>query len=282
MEMILSFFIENVYQESFCHCCSGGGIYAFLPYFLGMYDSPMAISELMLCPIKAPTRIGGILWYLFILIGIYLFIPFVSDRIYHSRRVFGAFIMFWLFTTMIPLVRDYYIHENDILGRCHYLHEFDMLVNFSGYIGFLFLGFGIRKYGDLYSDFLILGHKVGKRIYGIILILVLVVASYRHILFEYFLTIGTVFYAFCVFMLIKDFKIDTKSYFYKVLKSLSTMSFGVYLCHMLVLKCITERLFTAFSTEWHIQCLCMVLTFIISYVFVSILSIIPFKKYLVG
>ena len=50
-----------------------GAIYSILPYILGLCNWQVMLSELVLSPVKAPSLIGGILWYVFILIGIYLF-----------------------------------------------------------------------------------------------------------------------------------------------------------------------------------------------------------------
>lgn len=60
-----------------------------------MDDLHTTFRELLLSPIKAPERIGGVLWYLFILIGIYLIIPFFSEKIYENKLFLKVYLVFW-------------------------------------------------------------------------------------------------------------------------------------------------------------------------------------------
>jgi len=120
-----------------------GMIYAVLPFFLGMYDSYVMMKELLLSPFKMPVRIGAILWYLFILIGIYLFIPFLSREIYEDRKLITSYLCLWFVSSLVFVLKYY---EKELLGQC-LLHQFDMLIYFSGYFGYLLLGYYIKRWG---------------------------------------------------------------------------------------------------------------------------------------
>lgn len=260
-----------------------GFVYATLPYFLGLDDFYTTIKELCLSPIKAPERIGGILWYLFILIGIYLIIPFFSEKIYENKTFLKVYLAFWGGTTLIPILKDYYIHNQDILGQCHYIQNFDMLVYFSGYIGYVLMGYGIKKYNDFFDIFV--SHRllgVGKMKYMILLFIIVFACAIKTILLEFFLTIGTAMITICLFMLLKNIQINTEGRIYWLIKHISAMSFGIYLCHMSILKAFTEQLFIHYSASWYVMALCMVITFIGAYALTTIISKFPFKRFIIG
>lgn len=121
-----------------------GCVYAILPWLLNMYDMDIMLKELLLSPVKSPGRIGGILWYLFMLIGIYLIIPFVNPAIYESKRMMIAYLMLW-FVTSLTIILQKYTHNWDlVLGYNSWRHHFDMTIYFSGYLGFLLLGTAIK------------------------------------------------------------------------------------------------------------------------------------------
>lgn len=120
-----------------------GVIYAVLPFLLGMAEWQATVWEVLLSPIKQPDLIGGILWYLYILIGIYLFIPFLTERIYDSRRLLFVYLSFWIVSSVVMVIKAY---VPNVFGENHWVHTFDMFIYFSGYLGFVLFGFASRKY----------------------------------------------------------------------------------------------------------------------------------------
>lgn len=260
-----------------------GGIYALLPYFLGMQDVGQTVAELVLAPIKVPERIGGILWYLFILTGIYLVIPFFSERIYGNKHFLRLFLCVWMLTMIVPVVKSYYIHNQDILGYCHYIHSFDMFLYFSGYIGYLFLGYSLKKYDDFGGLFVSCFGIMSKKLtYVVLLTATFAVCMLKPVFAEYFLTFGTAVMAACMFEIFKKTRVDVAGKVYGVIKSVSSMSFGIYLCHMVVLKCVTERMFVLMSAAWYNMLLCMALTFLLAYLMAMVISKVPVKRFIIG
>ena len=118
-------------------------VYAILPYLLGMYGSQVMMKELLFSLIKMPGRIGALLWYIFILIGIYLFIPFITKEIYYNRKIIASYLCLWFVSSLVFVLKYY---EKELLGQC-LLHQFDMLIYFSGYFGYLLLGYYIKRWG---------------------------------------------------------------------------------------------------------------------------------------
>lgn len=91
---IMSFYKKRI-SRIFFPLITWGIIYSILPFFLGLNNIHDTIKELVLSPIKAPDQVGGILWYLFILIGIYLVIPFFSERIYDNKTFLRIYLLIW-------------------------------------------------------------------------------------------------------------------------------------------------------------------------------------------
>lgn len=118
-----------------------GAVYAVLPCLLDIYDSRTMIRELFLSPIKAPQEIGGILWYLFILIGIYLFLPYLNRSIYSDNKMLNLWLVLWLVSGCFVIIHDY---VPNTLGENGFLHSFNALLYFSGYMGYLILGYAVK------------------------------------------------------------------------------------------------------------------------------------------
>ena len=254
-----------------------GVVYAILPFCLGMEDINTMLKELILSPIKMPDKIGGILWYLFILIGIYLFIPFMSTRIYESKQMIKVYLLIWLLSSLVLNLKQY---VPNVFGENHWVHNFDMFIYFSGYMGFLLCGYFIRKHGAIPIPKILTGG--GKVKWVILLIVSIIVCHYIGILSMSFLNIGTIVMTFCTFMIMYEYALRERSWTYKIIRRVSEMSFGIYLCHMLVLKTLTDQVYNIFGTGWYYQIACMIFTFTISYMLSLCISKLSFKKYLIG
>lgn len=85
-----------------------------------------------------------------------------------------------------------------------------------------------------------------------------------------------------VFMLLRNFGIKEKAWYYRLIKHVSSLSFGIYLCHMLILKVFTENIYKWAGASWCYQLLCMLLTFAGAYALSWLLSKNPFKRYIIG
>lgn len=253
-----------------------GVVYAILPYLLGMDDFPTMLKELILSPIKMPDKIGGILWYLYILIGIYLFIPFMTERIYQDKHLLLIYLGIWMVTSIVMVAKP---HVPGVLGENHYEHNFNMFIYFSGYMGYLLFGFAVRKYGDIL--FISRLKRGGKRKYFILLLTAFTACYVWGRLAHSFLDVGTLMMSACVFMLLRDVNIKD-GWSYRLIKHISDMSLGIYLSHMFILKVITENIYKHVNASLYSQLLCMLLTFVCAYLLSRMLSRLPFKRYIIG
>lgn len=118
-----------------------GIIYAILPYFLDMQTGAITIKELLLSPLVYPSQIGGILWYLYILIGVYLIMPFFSSKLYIDKTYQKLYLIIWLISSVVWLIQMY---EPRVLGINPWEHNVHTLSYFWGYLGFCILGLYIN------------------------------------------------------------------------------------------------------------------------------------------
>lgn len=253
-----------------------GVIYAILPYFLGICSKSQMLSELILSPIKAPHYIGGILWYLFILIGIYLAIPFLSNRIYSNKKILKLWLGIWFVTSIIFILKQY---EPELLGENKWEDNFDLTIYFSGYMGYLLMGYYLHRFSwHIERNY----RFVDDRILLVILILINLVINRKLQIDKSFLSVGTVMLSIFVFMLFMRVNMKPFGGLYRGVVELSRMSFGIYLSHMFVLHSITKHVFEYMGSGIIVQILVMALTFIGAYILTKCISFLPWKKYIIG
>lgn len=119
-------------------------LYAVLPYFWSEFSLADIQSNLFQLLFNF-TPASGHLWFVYMLIGLYLFMPVFSPWLKTvSKRGEECFLLIWLFTTFWHYAK---LYVGDLYGEC-YWNEFHMFWYFSGFIGYLVLGHYIRTYVD--------------------------------------------------------------------------------------------------------------------------------------
>lgn len=253
-----------------------GVIYSILPYLLGEQSLYLTIKEILLCPIKNPTLIGGILWYLYILIGLYLIMPFIDANLYMNSKLQRIYLLIWGISSFAWLIQMY---EPSILGINIWEHNMNALSYFWGYLGFCVLGvfFNVNKIK-------IEGMKMSLIYGGCSILIGLSILKIGGNLAEYsssFLSIPSIIMTAVLFIYLKGCNIDTNGQFIKLIKNISSLSFGIYLSHMVIYSCITNSLYQI-STAWIMQFIVMTLTFIGAWGLSFLLSKMPFSKLIIG
>lgn len=82
------------------------------------------------------------MWYVYVLIGIYLLLPFISTWLKNaSKKEFKIFIGFWGITLFMPYLRQLL---GPLWGVCSW-NEFGMFYNFAGFSGYLLLGYYLKN-----------------------------------------------------------------------------------------------------------------------------------------
>ncbi|MDE7025235.1 MAG: acyltransferase family protein [Paramuribaculum sp.] len=137
-------------------------IYNLFPWFIGMlglpestvYDffvwassSSPALSDNLSRVAEIPFKFHYIachMWYIYMLIGLYLFMPILSAWVATAtKRQIELVLLIWLASTFLP-----YLHEFSgkyLFGECEW-STFGTFYYFSGFTGYLLLGYYIVKY----------------------------------------------------------------------------------------------------------------------------------------
>lgn len=211
---------------------------------------------------------AGHLWFVYMIIGLYLIMPLLSpwaEKV--GRKELTVYIGVWLFTTLIPILRDWLSSEPlavtygptgiprqalyPLWGEASW-NAYGTFYYLSGVIGYLLLGLWLRKFGATVTK----GKSIAAGIPCFIGGFAITFLGFLRRVFESsegtfptggavnvavwwettwcndtlgvaLMTIGTV-------LLLKNIKCDGKFY-EKVLLPVSKASYGMYLCHMAVL-----------------------------------------------
>lgn len=263
-------------------------LYCILPVFMGYFDWNEAWKEFSHLPLNFPS-LGGHFWFIYPLISLYLIIPVVSPWLEKAsakdeRIIIGLFVL----STFMPWIHLFC--SKDIWGECFW-NQFHMLWYVSGYLGYLVLAHYIHYHIDWDSARRL---KVG-------IPCLLVGAAFTGWSFwmkgvpgvelptpelewgwSYCVPNGVLatFGAFLCFSAIRG-KAP------RLIVSLSKMSYGMYLMHLLILTPISIWLVNGNPAEpllpvWIAIPLIALLTFVCSAVTTKLLSLLPGSKYIVG
>lgn len=96
-----------------------------------------------------------------------------------------------------------------------------------------------------------------------------------------FLSIPSIIMTAVLFVYLKERSINTNGKLYQLIKNVSSLSFGIYLSHMVIYSCITNTLYQL-STAWYVQIVVMTVTFMGGWGFSYLLSKLSFSKYIIG
>ncbi|TKG90767.1 acyltransferase [Puteibacter caeruleilacunae] len=255
-------------------------------------DLSPVVKSILMIPINF-TWVNVHFWFMYTIIGLYLFMPVISPWIEKvSKKGLEAFLMIWAITTILFYAKIWF---PQIHGVCDW-NEFGMLYNFGGYLGYLVLGYYLRKYNTLSNLY-----SVGL---GLILFIIGGYFTHRGLLFslnhgdqmtwiavegqkvEFFinnLSINVVMMTAGLFMMLQ--KVSLKGVANRIMVELSKFSYAIFLVHYIVNIWILNYIGKGEGigiTSWLGQPLLALLVFIISYVIVKLLSYLPKSKYILG
>lgn len=264
----------------------GGPSNAFTDAGLNLY-----LYNLIMVPMNF-TKSNVHFWFIYTILGLYLFMPIISPWIQQaSKRTLITFLSIWGVTLFFPYIRLWF---PQIQGECDW-NDFGMLYYFSGYFGYLVLGYFMHHYNTM--------SMVKSMTVGAILIAIGLSITYFGFLNDcdkflveqaagnedwklLELSIGNL--TFNVVMLTAGMflffqKINYSALSRKIFRELSVMSYGIFLVHYIVSLWLSAYLPKAWQmNEGFEQFLLSVLIFVISYVITKALSYLPKSKYLIG
>ena len=265
-----------------------GIIYSVIPYVLGRENLDQMWLNIYSLVLNFPKNIGGILWYLYILAGLYLIIPFINPDVFKQRQLIKFYLVIWLTACMCLFVK---IYRPEILGVGQ-SSTFDMLHYFSGYLGYLFLGFYLTNNNVL--ELKISKNKLKYYVFflAIMIVCMLIIAVVLKITaannniplsqtIHSFLSLPVIIMSGSCYLMIKHYEISTSSKSYKIIKHLSSYTLGIYLSHMVIYHFFTLNFYNI-STSPLIQVCVIICTFGGAYLLTLLLSKFYYSSYIIG
>ena len=239
---------------------------------------------------------SGHLWYVYMLIGIYLFMPIISPWLERVTKLGErAFILLWLFSTTVPFFRELALSIRgtaEVWGEASW-NEFGLLYYFSGFIGYVVAAHYIRKYVDwsitkslcVAIPMIVVGYLATALPFYLQLpdsypvVDTIDLAVQLELSWDFTAT-GVVLMSLGTFILFKLIKQPTKSY--GLIRSISNLSYGVYLLHMFVLVAVFDIV-----SSWALgtpltMFISAALTYTISIISTKLISLLPKSKYIIG
>ena len=258
-------------------------LYAIYQFLTGRTDVAGALLGICRIPVNFGVEIGH-LWFVYMLLGLYLFAPVVSPWIEKaSRRAMEGYLALWAVTLFIPYV---HLVFPELLGEC-YWNDTPMLYYFSGFLGYMVLAAYLRRYFAEPRAW----HKWGGAL--------LVVAGYFTTAWVFdgrlasqrlvadlelswgFGTINVAAMSVGLFLLLKDVGLGAGR-LTGVVTDISKLSYGIYLIHIMLLNLFhgwLDPLIVSAGIKIPVLALC---TFVASYAVVKLISLLPGSKYVVG
>lgn len=229
-----------------------------------------------ICSLPFATYKAGVLWFMYPLIGMYLLAPIISPYLEKAgKKEIQVILAFWLITLLwnpLQLVLNVDTSEENILHA------------FSGYTGYFLLGYYLKRF------------PIKRNLKVILPVLFIIpwcmdaankIFNWGVSKYDYFwyLSIFCVMQCVAWLLLITEcFSIEkltdrTK----KLLVSLSSCSFGIYLMHRIIMQRIIWNLDILHGLHPYLQILAVfTLTLFLSWSITRIISELPYSKYIVG
>jgi surface polysaccharide O-acyltransferase-like enzyme len=246
----------------------------YMSVFMIQRDLNFSDLTRRLISIPFSAQFNGVLWFIYMLIGLYLLAPIISPWLEKaSKKEIEMYLGIWAVTLCYPLIRNVVAVNESTKGILYY---------FGGYAGYFLLGYYLRRYTP----------SIPLGICCMLIILPVAVGAFCKLqgvdvdFFDvfYYLSILTVGAAVGWFVLLQRFTpvmITPKKS--NIIVLVSNCCFGIYLSHIFVMRTllwhceflrnmggITQILTTTF------------LTFVGSLIMTSLLSRLSFGDFLVG
>ena len=174
------------------------------------------------------------MWYIYLLIGLYLYLPVFSAWVEKaSERAKLMCLLAWGVTLLLPYYYEFV--SNYLWGTCSW-NSFGMLYAFAGFNGYLLLGHYLKNLEWSLKKTLAIGIPMFAVGYAVTFL------GFRHItaLPEYTDEMLELFFTYCslnvvmmtipVFMLAKKVKVNSER-MKKALANLTVCGFGIYMIH---------------------------------------------------
>ena len=258
--------------------CAFYDIYYFI---VGDIDGKTMFKNFGKIFINYGTEIGH-LWYMYMIMGVYLFIPIITPWVKSAKKEhFFYYLILWLISSFNTYI---HLHFKEIWGEA-YWNKNTIFQGFFGDFGYAVLGCFIKMHLKEYNFYIldIILYLIGT---GISMFGYLYSRKTATKLDEIevawkFDSFNVIIATFGVFMLLRKVECKNKT-ISKIFNDIALKSYGMYLIHIFFMN-FFKYVFDAPNKFyfWSVFVI-TILTFIVSYLVVKVISYIPYSQYIIG
>lgn len=219
------------------------------------------------------------LWYIYMLIGLYVLVPVLSPWLKSiSRRELEGYLGLWLFTTLLPYIRLVF----PTIGADVFFNPSPTFYYFSGFVGYFLLGHYFRQYQALSTLSSLGALAIG---WGMTSSIFLYQLQHGETIEQLelswgFCTVNVVLMCMGVFSLMLKIKGTAQGMVGRWVASVSVLSYGIYLVHVLWLRLYMSQFMPLFDSVIPVALIVVPCTFISSYLTIWVLKRLPGSNYL--
>ena len=228
-------------------------LYNLFPWFTGLLncdpetihvffkwaDTTQAFGDAMRNILMIPFNFSAFavqMWYVYLLIGIYLYIPVFSAWVEKSdKRSQRIFLAIWAVSLFVPYLRNYL--TANLFGECSW-NEFGLFYYFAGFSGYMLLGYHLVKYPLQMSKvskyaLAAIAFAIGYAVTLIGFKNATAVEGQSEAMVELFFTYcspNVALMTFAVFLIAKDLRFENKRV-NRFISQFSICTFGIWMCH---------------------------------------------------
>jgi surface polysaccharide O-acyltransferase-like enzyme len=260
-------------------------LYAIYWALKGQTDWAQAGINILHIPVNFGVEVGH-LWYVYMLIGLYLFAPIISPWIaIASRSNMHLYLGIWALTLCLPYIHLIY---PQVLGEC-YWNQTPLLYYFSGFLGYLILGAYIKKFMSEKKSWhlpvglllIVVGYIITAG--GFISLLKTATDVSKLELTWQFETINVAMMGIGTFLIFKNISFSNPSSLaVRGITVISKISYGIYLVHIMVLNFFYSLYDLVIDSIQLKIPVIAISTFVVSYLIIKLLSLLPKSKYIIG
>lgn len=243
------------------------------------------------------------MWFIYMLVGLYLLTPVITPWLQRaSKRQLQFYLALWLISTLLPFLNRYVSKE---MWGLSFWNPSPLFYYFTGFAGYFILGYYIKRFGAL---------KIAPSIIFVIFGYVVAAIFFSHDMFHYydyadlemstnFCSLNIVLMTWGVFSLFTYIKWQGHNRLGRLITDFSEKSYGIYLAHIIVVLSLHRLLVSIYPELFALvtgpgytyhriwgnfpACLAAipvhaVLTTVVVYLLIKVLSLLPNSHKLLG
>lgn len=250
-------------------------VWSLIYVALNLYDSESEITLLrVLVSMPFSAQGIGVLWFVYALVGLYLLAPVLSAWLDKAtKREIEFILLLWTITLLYPLLDYFVVITTTPEGILYY---------FTGYAGYFLLGYYLHRFPQAINAAVCWTIAL----FGAVLLGIFKLKNIEFDFYTLFWYLSIFIAAFCAAIwltITKICKLLTFKSLWGGVETISNLTFGIYLAHILIMR----------RWLWHWQwienienyplqsLLVAILTFLLTAAFCWLLAKLPIGKYIV-